>query len=116
LIKLVDLNPSWVGSGGSDVRDKDGKPVPRREGVGIIFDCPCGKHGEDRSEAREYDFRVFVHLKQPLDGGPPIVSEPRPTWDREGDTFESLTLRPSIQRVDGCRWHGFVTNGEVTTC
>lgn len=37
-------------------------------------------------------------------------------WDRAGDTLETLTLRPSIQVVAHCRWHGFITNGEVTSC
>jgi len=53
-------------------------------------------------------------LDPPLDGGPP-VDGPKHVWTRTGDTFETLTLRPSILRMDGCRWHGFVTNGEVET-
>lgn len=41
-MKLVDLNPSWVGAGGEGVSDKEGSPVPKRHGIGITFDCPCG--------------------------------------------------------------------------
>ncbi len=38
-------------------------------------------------------------------------------WKRgSGDTFETLTLTPSIDaNVDiAGHWHGFITNGEVT--
>lgn len=34
-------------------------------------------------------------------------------WSREGDTIETLTLHPSIQRLDGCKWHGWIRNGEI---
>jgi len=103
-VKLTDLNPRWVGAGGSGVSDRDGNPVPEREGIGVSFDCPCG-----------CDSRVFVSLSNPLDGGPAYGGSP--TWERKGDTFDTLTLRPSIQRhrPRPC-WHGFVTDGEVTTC
>ena len=36
------------------------------------------------------------------------------TWNGETD-FEKLTLTPSIL-IQPNHWHGFVTNGEVTTC
>ncbi len=101
-MKLTDLNPKLYGTGGEGVRDADGSPVPRRDGMGILFDCPCGADGE----------RVCIPFANPLDGGPQYG----PTgWRRVGDTFETLTLTPSILRSDpdGCRWHGFITNGEV---
>lgn len=101
-MKLTDLNPEWCGAGGDGVT-QNGQPVPRREGVGVIFDCPCGG-GE----------RVFIGFKNPFDDEPPYVSGGH-HWTRTGDTFDTLTLKPSIQRSDpkGCRWHGFITNGEV---
>lgn len=35
---------------------------------------------------------------------------------RVGDTFDILTLTPSILRIKpSCGWHGFITNGEVIT-
>lgn len=94
-MKLTELNPKFLGT-------PDG-----RTGVAISFDCPCGCESP-----------VCVHLNPPLDGGAPISGH---AWAREGDTFEALTLKPSILRVNpeayGCKgWHGFVTAGEVTTC
>lgn len=101
-MRLTDLEVKWVAAGGPGIT-RNGQPVPERRGVGIGFDCPCG-----------CDQRCFVPFVNPLDGGPPtsVVA-----WTRTGDTFETLTLQPSIKRSrenGGCGWHGFITNGEVT--
>lgn len=103
-IKLTELNPRFLGHGGEGVTSADGSPVPRREGVGVMFDCPCGCESP-----------VFVYLQKPLDGGPPVETK-APKWDRAGDTFEDLTLSPSLQRVGGCETHGWVKNGKWVWC
>lgn len=103
-MKLTDLQPEFLGNGGTGVNDQDGKPVPRREGTALNFLCPCGCRDE-----------ITVHFENPLDGGPPTTKGP--TWKRSGDTFDGLTLRPSIrvvQSANGCGWHGFITSGMVT--
>ncbi len=104
-MKLVDLNPRWIGHGGEGVFDKDDNPIPFRDGIGISCSCPCGCRRP-----------LFVPFRNPLDGGPPYT-EGTPLWDREGDNFETLTLSPSILRVkingQGCGWHGFIKNGEI---
>ena len=103
-MKFPELNAKFVASGGDGITDKDGKPVPRREGVGVLFDCPkCGP-----------EHPCCVEFANPLDGGPPHRSDGH-VWQRVGDTIDTLTLTPSILRKDGCGWHGFITNGEVTT-
>ena len=102
-MRLVDLHPRFVGAGGEGISDANGNPVPARHGIGVMFDCPCG-----------CDELCFIPFSNPLDGGVSVSSTPgQPTWDRVGDTFETLTLTPSIQRVGGCAWHGHVTNGGI---
>jgi len=97
-MRLTDLHPKFLAL-------SDG-----RAGCGVQCDCPCGNPA---------CLPLFVPFLNPLDGGPPFhvsaTGEPW-GWQRTGDTFETLTLTPSIQRMDkdGCRWHGFITNGEVT--
>ncbi len=106
-MKLTDLNPGWVGTGGKGISDKDGNPVPERHGIGMLFDCPCGKCGPG-----------MVEFSNPLDGGAPLTTS-SPKWKRTGDTFETLTLHPSVHMVKekgGCGWHGWIKNGEVTSC
>ncbi len=133
-MKLTDLEPRWVGAGGPGVRQqsdrpcptcagtgcdechqsgKEYEPAPERSGVGVSFRCPCDQHRHSDPRGEDWDDRVFVLFTNPLDGGPQL--ECTRGWQRTGDTFETLTLRPSILRVGGCAWHGFVTNGEVTT-
>ena len=103
-MRLIDLNPRWVRAGGEGITDRDGKPVPEQRGVGISFDCLCG-----------CGVRVYVDFDTALDGAPTKAKSPR--WHRDGITFNSLTLSPSILRAEqkgGCGWHGFVRNGHVT--
>lgn len=98
-MRLTELNPKFLGGGGEGIFDKDHNPAPERHGLALSFDCPCG-----------CDSPCCIHFENPLDGGPPY---PQTTWKRTGETFETLTLTPSIQRVGGCAWHGFITDGEV---
>ena len=90
-MKLTELQAEFVSSGD-------------RRGVGVALDCPCG------SEACN---KIYVPFDRPLDGSAP---DPGATWQRTGDTIETLTLRPSVLRLSDCRWHGFVTNGEAVAC
>ena len=108
-MRLLDLNPCWMGAGGEGVYNADGTKAEPREGVGIIMDCPCGNHDESH--------QLYVPFANPLDGKGPFDTR---GWQREGETFETLTLRPSILRVRAgggceCGWHGFITNGEIQT-
>ena len=99
--KLVDLEPKWIGyHGHSD-----------RKGVAIAFKCPC----LDPNCA--WGGQIVVDFENPLDGGPRINWRGQTTgtyWQRTGDTFENLTLTPSIHCVG--HWHGWLRNGELVSC
>lgn len=106
MIPLTKLNPRWVSSGGEGITDsRTGKPVPQRERVGVTFDCPCGTCG----------VRGYIPFKNPID---PRAEENPAGWHRHGDTFETLSLHPSIFRPapHGCGWHGFLTTGVFAPC
>lgn len=107
-MKLIDLRPHWVGAGGDGITDLQNNPIPKRDGIGLTFDCPCG-----------CGRRRYVGFKNPIDGGSPKLNEGEPSWTRQGETFETLTLDPSIQasrRGGGCGWHGWIRNGQVEAC
>jgi hypothetical protein len=92
-MKLTDLHPVFLGGA-------DG-----RTGVGVQFDCPCGAD----------DSPCYVPFANPLDDGPQYGAQ---GWQRTGETFDTLTLTPSILRTFstcGCQWHGWITNGEVVS-
>ena len=100
---LLELEPQWTDAGGEGISHY-GQPVPARHGIGVIFNCPCGVCGT----------LCYVPFANPLDGSRPDGH--RAVWQRTGETFETLTLTPSILRSTeqgGCGWHGFVTNGQI---
>ena len=99
-MKLTDLNPRWIGTGGKGITDMDGNPVPYRANVALLFDCPCGCESE-----------VCLSILNPLGGAKPLKDGNK--WERTGETFEDLTLHPSFQRVVPCSYHGWVKNGEI---
>lgn len=103
-MRIIELNARWIGAGGEGVTNADGTPAPSRQGVAVIMDCPCGKCGTELV----VPFAVAVDGKPWQDKG----------WNRSGETIETLSLKPSVKRMDkgGCGWHGFITNGEALTC
>lgn len=89
-IPLADLDPSWIEIQG------------RR--VGVLFECPCCRRSS-----------LAVLFANPVDGGPPHPPDPAypsPRWRRDGDSFATLTLAPSVDASRAGHWHGFVTNGQ----
>jgi hypothetical protein len=70
--RLVDCNPKWAQSGDLTCY--------------VIFDCPEG-HDECKHT---------IPFRQSLEG--PTAQQEGAMWDRSGDTFETLTLSPSIAR------------------
>jgi hypothetical protein len=117
-MKLTDLNPRWFAIAG-------------RHGQGVVFDCPCCVGKEKR-------YRLAVAFAPALDGGATIdIKQLEPLWDaikdcgtdfpsnivppgfiwaRTGETFETLTVSPSVNAAPAGHFHGWVINGEVTSC
>ncbi len=117
-MKLVDLHPQFLSTGGEGITDaRTGETLPVTEGVGIVFDCPCGNFDEEH--------RCYVPFSNPIGPGPLGAQRGGP---RTGETFEPLTLTPSIFRLSAeCQgaalsegqlpagWHGYVTDGQIIT-
>jgi len=104
-VRLTDLNPHWVVPSQSS-----GVPLY----IGITFRCPHCPPGE-RGEV----CYLGVFFTNPVD---PEGWLPRITplgkladnvWSRTGESFENLTLTPSIDASKIGHWHGFITNGEI---
>lgn len=87
MIPLIQLNPEWSGL------------LRPNSGESILLDCPnCGpKH------------RLCAYFSNPLDNQP-CAPWQNPTWNRIGESFETLTLEPSIQYP--C-FHGWIEEGQV---
>lgn len=101
--KLVDLNPKFFKAHGH----------PDRSGLGITFDCPC------LDPKCAWGGTIAIHFANPIDGKSQLSwsGESRPNetfWQRTGETFETLSLSPSIHCVG--HWHGWLRNGVLESC
>jgi hypothetical protein len=95
-MRLVELEPRWFAF-------SDGQRV------GLTFDCP---------HCRVERLGVAFHRQgfEAIDDAHIRAQSPSTEhiWVmREGDTFENLTLSPSIDASGVGHWHGHVTNGEI---
>lgn len=72
------------------------------EATVLWFTCPCGKHS------------VRIPFKNPRKR-----AAERNGWMMAGTGLHDLTLSPSIDigrsQPGGSCWHGFITNGQVTS-
>lgn len=110
---LIELEPAWIVESENDQRK-----------VGLKFLCPCHScHG--------WNITLAIRFVNPIGGGPPSVdragligNNDGKRWTRSGDTFETLTISPSIDAtLDAAgnplppnrkHWHGMIANGHVT--
>lgn len=120
--RLADLNPRWVTDHYAGVNSSD---VPS----GVHFDCPEG----------HADCSHVIPFAPAFDGAPGGAwSSNGAVWQRTGDTFETLTLSPSIRRIPRhasreaaiaagcvpeyvtesmtCAFHGFIRDGRIEFC
>lgn len=99
-MKLTDLDPRWACDAdiviGGTKRHFEG-----RTGMAVSFDCPHCRNT-----------RLAVWFANPIDGLPP-TDDAEHLWRRTGETFEALTLTPSVDASKHGHWHGFITNGEI---
>lgn len=72
--------------------------------MGVSFCCPHCK-----------TTYLGVWFMNPLDGGLPAAPdcEPLSRWQRTGDTFDTLSLTPSVDASQDGHWHGWIIHGEI---
>lgn len=102
-MRLKDLSPRWLAYGGN-------------ARAGLAFLCPCC-----RATWLSCGFVAMkisdqsIAVEDAMDDGDalPIVPFRQGfAWKRAGDTFETMTVTPSIDASASGHWHGFITNGE----
>ena len=120
-IRLTALKPRWVLKGGKR--------------IGFIFLNPTGPARGSRqadwllcltvllAEACNGDrFAFYDRLMDALDADPRRCMESRVlvgvkddiAWAMTGDSFNNITIKPSIDASQSGNWHGFITDGNVT--
>lgn len=101
-MRLADLDPRFY-TVGQDSDDRHG----------ITFDCPhcVGKENGSR-------LAIALHMDgtnfDPDPDNPQQFAANETVWTiTGGDSFENLSLSPSVDASKAGHWHGFITNGEV---
>jgi len=71
---------------------------------GLLLDCPCGA-----------GHKLAVWFSNPLAPAPAAheTEHPLARWQRTGETLDTLTIHPSVNAP--C-WHGWIQNGQATSC
>ncbi len=122
-MKLRDLDARFVygaHAGGSRLSNKTSVDGMQ----GVMFQCPKCAAGRERGAKNGRRFvrgahyiRVFFSNPRGVAVAPP-EADGNPRWEMSGSTLDDLTLSPSINldipgQEDGCRWHGWVKNGDA---
>lgn len=100
-MKLTDLNPRWVGL--------HNWSSPSKYHIGVSFDSPTTRKRlavlfepaiDPDGLAAKYQWGAFF----------PEAKK----WKRTGDSFQTLSLAPSLDFSAAGEWHGHITQGEIT--
>lgn len=109
-MRLTELNPRWCA-------------VVGRHGQGVTFDCPhCRKarlvvffanplDGDGRLPLKKYGLELYETEHDLSPKGTEVVPAGF-HWERTGDSFETLTLTPSVDASASGHWHGHVRDGQ----
>jgi hypothetical protein len=104
-VKLTDLDPFFLRFN----IDAQGNESHQRFSAltvaqGVMFYCP-------KCYDKPNEHRLIVWFNH-RDVSP--FAQPANRWEFSGNDFSDLTLSPSVDVTEGCRWHGFVINGQMT--
>jgi hypothetical protein len=109
--KLRDLSPHWISLSGWASAD----PFY----VGISFLCPHCIHGPCPTCGQSRGKRLAVNFWPPIDPagllGRMFDLPDNGAHRRSGDSFDNLTLEPSIGFESIGHWHGRITNGSIVS-
>jgi hypothetical protein len=112
-MRLTDLKPRWIGVPNWSL---PGRPYY----IGVTFLCPhCDpnlpEHGPNRRQRLSAMFWPHIDPTGVNAEFPMNFQRNETQWDRwpTTDTFETLTLTPSIDVSAHGHWHGHIINGEI---
>lgn len=114
-MRLLELEPQFMRY---EDRDDSHYTIPVNslsEAQGIWFLCPkCFVQNKGNIGTHMVD--VTFAGRGALDSQGSHGNDGKPTrWVVSGTDFSNLTLQPSVLLEGGCAWHGFVTQGNISS-
>ena len=109
-MRLLDLSPVWL--------EKDGRRV------GFTFMCPCCQKDRLTCFTEPTPFKEQMKIMHTAMKTTPededdwpidlVPSNANAKWSLSSmDSFDGLTVTPSIDASASGNWHGHITNGEI---
>lgn len=112
-MKLTDLEPEWVVTGGSPNSLKRDNELTIATAQGVLFLDPV-EFAKNGGPVGTSSVLCWFRNRGVSDDEKPAPGR----WDVSGTGFADLTLNPSVDCSCGGKhpgaWHGWVKNGEVT--
>lgn len=117
-MRLTDLDPRFLTfERGEDGYERYGAAETIDQAQGLMFLCPKCFAANGRLRRGVHQILCWSRSR-----GVPDDATPGPgRWAMQGTSYENLSLvadppnsMHSIKLASGCKWHGFVTDGEVT--
>lgn len=109
-MRLTDLNPEFIHVNEETKLTKLRKVETLQEANGVMFVCPACYVAKGNTV-------IGAHRVLCFDPSVPVEWGQGPgRWPMTGTGLHDLTLTPSVLLMGGCGWHGFITQGEVSTC
>ena len=102
-MRLAELEPRWV----TGIRGKFPEAEGKRGHIGLTFLCP---HCRTQRLGILFDPPIDDDVLWLFASWSPFLGD---RWQREGETFDSISLTPSIDASESGHWHGFITDGEI---
>jgi len=110
-MRLTELEPRWV--------DRNGQQI------GILLLCPhcipqkrtwlsCFFVGMEHIAGPDGEYALIAKIAPDIHHNDVIPCKRNTAWQKTGDSFENLSVTPSLDASASGHWHGLITNGEVT--
>jgi hypothetical protein len=105
-MRLAALDPEFLRHEGRALMG-----APFEQAQSIWFECPVCR------DARSHHVLVsFADRGLADDQGSQDRAGKPSRWKVSGTGIDDLTLEPSIDCTPSCTWHGWLKNGECTSC
>jgi hypothetical protein len=100
-MRLVDLDPKWL--------------IYDGERVGFTFVSPTNNQYRQSCFSVAFDTHIQLDMFEEQLGEDVNVQpcNEMAFWTITGDSFDNLSVTPSINGAYGGLWHGFITDGKI---